>query len=64
MKNAFMDLKALKMKMIYSCIMVNHFPKDTSSYARDLKFLLQKAYRNKKKKKNYQDNVSVPREVI
>jgi hypothetical protein len=42
MKNAFVDLKALKMKVICSYIMGNHFPKDTSSYARRLEIYFPK----------------------
>jgi hypothetical protein len=62
MKKAFMDLKALKMKVIHSYIMGNHFPKDTS-YARRLEISSPKGLLEQKKK-NYQDNVSVPYEVI
>jgi len=62
MKNAFMDLNALKMKVIYSYIVGNHFPKKTSSYARRLEISSPKGLQKQKKK--LQDNVSVPYKVI
>jgi hypothetical protein len=50
MKKAFMDLKALKMKVIYYYILGNHFPKDTSSYARRLEIFSPKGLQEKNKK--------------
>jgi len=49
MMNAFVGLNTLKMNVIYSYIVGNHFPKKTSSYARRLEISSPKGLQKQRK---------------